>query len=73
MSSSCVRLRKLERCISPSSLALFYRMANYILAVSVPFVALSLLSAALSVGFYAGCTALAFSVPSLNGHLRDTW
>ena len=49
------------------------RDAHYILAVSVPFVASSLLSAVLSVGFYAGCIAFAFSVPSLNGHLRDTW
>lgn len=49
------------------------RVANYILAVSVPFVALSLLSAVFSVGFYARCTAFASSVPSLNGHLKDTW
>lgn len=49
------------------------RVGSYILAVSVPFVASSLLSAVLSVGFYAGCTAFAFSLPSLNGHLRDTW
>lgn len=49
------------------------RVASYILAVSVPLVASSLLSAVLSVGFYAGCTAFAFCVPSLNGHLRDTW
>lgn len=47
------------------------RVANYILAVSVHFMALSLLSAVLIVGFYAGCTAFAFSVPSLSGHLRD--
>lgn len=49
------------------------RVANYILTVSVLFVALSVLSAVPSVGFYAGCTTFAFSVPSLNGHFRDSW
>lgn len=47
------------------------RVANCILAVSVPFVALSVLSAVLSVEFSAGCTAFAFPVTSLMGHSRD--
>lgn len=46
------------------------RAANSILAVSVPFVALSVLSAVLSVGFSAGCT-FAFPVISLMGLSRD--
>lgn len=46
------------------------RAANSILAASVPFVALSVLSAVLTVGFSAGCT-FAFPVISLMGHSRD--